>query len=169
VIDGVLEATDPTQLGRENRVTPTAACGAPKAYPGNNADMTGLHLFDVHRFVNTSTASACFNFSLMYEPTCGLQRYMTAYTTYDPANIGDAYVGDVGAALVPPQTMAFTVEPGASVDVVVFAIDIAPAGVGPYRLTCTTTTTGAAGAGGALQTSARPQQKRPTSTRSRSR
>jgi hypothetical protein len=149
VINGSLDVTDPQQTGRESRVAPAAACGAPKAFAGNQADPTNPHLYDAYHFVNPSTSSVCFNFTLNYDGTTGLQRYLTAYTTYDPINIGDRYLGDVGAVLTAPQTMAITVPAGSSIDVVVFAIDIAPGGVGAYTLGCdATSVTGAGGAAG---------------------
>jgi hypothetical protein len=147
-INGVLETTDATQMGRESRISPAGLCGAPKAYPTNGADTGNPHLFDVYRFSNPTGAAACFTFTLTYDGTSGLQRYLTAYTTYDPTNIGNGYLGDVGAVLTSPQTMGITVPAGTSIDVVVFAIDVAPAGVGPYTLTCDTGGGGGADGGG---------------------
>jgi hypothetical protein len=65
------------------------------------------------------------------------QKFMTAYTTYYPVDIANGYLGDVGAVLVSPQTMAITVPAGGSIDVVVFAVDVAPAGVDTFTLSCT--------------------------------
>jgi len=139
-VAGVLETTDPIQTGRQTRIPPGGVCGAPKAFPGNAADPTNPHLFDVYHFVNPGGADACFNFTLTYDGSNGLQRYLAAYTSYDPTNIGATYLGDVGAMLTSPQTMGVTVQAGSSIDVVVFAIDVAPAGVGPYTLSCDTGT-----------------------------
>jgi hypothetical protein len=153
-INGMLETTDPTQVGRESRIPSAGVCGAPKGYPGNGADPTGLHFYDAYHFANTTGAAACFYFTLTYDApdgaTTGL-RYLTAYSTYDPANIANAYLGDVGAVLTSPQTMSITVPAGSSIDVVVFAIDVAPNGVGAYTLTCGTSApdAGAGGSGGA--------------------
>ena len=152
VIDGSIDATDQAQIGRESRINAPAACGLPKPFPGDGADpvMSGNpHLADVYRFVNTTAATSCFDFTLTYDATVP-QRYMTAYTTYDPANIGAAYLGDVGSQLVSPQPMGITVPAGSSIDVVVFAIDVGVGGVGPYTLSCTASTvSGAGGTGGA--------------------
>lgn len=65
-------------------------------------------------------------------------KYMTAYSTFFPTSIGTDYLGDVGNVLVAPQTMAITVPAGGTIDVVVFAVAVAPAGVGAYTLSCTT-------------------------------
>lgn len=142
-INGVLEATDSVQTGRESRIPSAAVCGAPKVYPGNGADPTNPHLYDAYHFVNPSGASVCFNFTLTYDSgsvdgSTGVQRYLTAYSNYDPANIGTNYLGDVGAMLTSPQTMSITVPAGSSIDVVVFALDVAPNGVGSYVLSCGT-------------------------------
>ncbi len=152
-INGVLEATDSVQTGRESRIPNAAACGAPKAYPTNGADPSNPHLYDAYHFVNPSGASVCFNFTLTYnsgsvDGSIGVQRYLTAYSKYDPVNIGNNYLGDVGAVLTSPQTMGITVPPGSSIDVVVFGIDVAPNGVGSYSLSCAADN-GDAGAGDA--------------------
>jgi hypothetical protein len=65
-INGSLDATDPSQTGRHSRIPPVSACGVAKAYPGNGADATGPHLFDVYRFSNPGAAAVCFNFTLSY-------------------------------------------------------------------------------------------------------
>ena len=147
LIDGALETTDPTQMGRENRIGTAATCGVSKQFPGNSTDPTNPHLVDVYRFVNPTGVPDCFSFTLTYDGTSGLQRYLTAYGIYDPSNIGTGYLADVGNLLTSPQTMSVTVPAGSSIDVVVFAIDIAPSGVGPYSLKCETG--GAGGRGGA--------------------
>jgi len=140
-INGVLRTTDAVQTGRESRIAPTAACGVPKGYPGNGADPANPHLYNAYHFVNPSGDTVCFNFTLTYDSgsvdgSTGVQRYLTAYSTYDPANIGNNYLGDVGAVLTSPQTMGITVPPGSAIDVVVFAIDVAPNGTGSDSLSC---------------------------------
>jgi len=152
-VNGVLRATDSVQTGRESRIPNAGACGAPKGYPGNGADPSNPHLYNAYHFTNPSGAAVCFNFTLTYDSgsvdgSAGVQRYLTAYSTYDPVNIGNNYLGDVGAVLTSPQTMGVTVPANSSIDVVVFAIDVAPNGVGSYTLSCSPSS-GDAGAGGA--------------------
>jgi hypothetical protein len=65
-------------------------------------------------------------------------KYLTAYGTFFPTNLSLGYLGDVGDVLTAPQTMGITVPAGGTIDVVVYAIDIAPAGVGSYALSCST-------------------------------
>jgi hypothetical protein len=69
----------------------------------------------------------------------GPLRYMTAYGTFYPDNLaGGGYLGDVGGIMTPPQAMGITVPAGGTIDVVVYAVDPAPGGVGTYRLSCAT-------------------------------
>jgi hypothetical protein len=152
-INGMLRATDSVQTGRESRIVSAGICGAPKGYPGNGADPSNPHFYNAYHFVNPSGDSVCFNFTLTYDSgsvdgSTGILRYLTAYSTYDPLNIGNNYLGDVGAVLTSPQTMGITVPAGSSIDVVVFAIDVAPNGTGSYTLSCTASS-GDAGTGGA--------------------
>ncbi len=151
-INGVLAATDSVQTGRESRIAPAGACGAAKGYPGNGADPSNPHLYNAYHFANPSGDTVCFNFTLTYDNgsdgSTGPQRYLTAYSKYDPANIGNNYLGDVGAVLTSPQTMGITVSPGSSIDVVVFGIDVAPNGTGSYSLSCSSSSVDA-GTGGA--------------------
>lgn len=69
--------------------------------------------------------------------TIAPDRYMTAYRTFYPSNLALEYRGDVGDALASPQTMSITVPASGTIDVVIYAVAVAPAGVGPYTLTCT--------------------------------
>jgi len=63
-------------------------------------------------------------------------RYLTAYSTFYPTDLSQAYLGDVGDTLTAPQTMGITVPANGTIDVVVYAIDAAPGGVGAYTLSC---------------------------------
>jgi len=190
VIEGSLDSTDATQTGRHSRVVPVSACGATKTFPGNAADPTNPHLFDVYRFANPSSAAVCFSLTLT-DGASGLAdggvadagadggadespdasvpegpgddrldagldaaavgtgtdspigaaapaKYMTAYAPFYPTDLTREYRGDVGDVLVAPQTMAITVPAGGTIDVVVYAVDVAPGGVGAYTLTCST-------------------------------
>lgn len=173
VIEGSLDATDGNQTGRHSRIAPIAACGMTKGYPGNAADPSNPHLFDVYRFANSGSAPVCFSLGLTYgelgvvadagldaSPDAAISdasidggqdaagadapvggavppaKYLTAYTTFYPTDLSLGYLGDVGDTLVSPQTAAFTVPAGGTIDVVVYAIDVAPAGTGSYTLTC---------------------------------
>jgi hypothetical protein len=161
--NGSLDATDPSQRGRHSRIVPISACGVTKRYPGNSADPSNPHLFDVYRFANPTAAAVCFSFTLSYgaaadagagnaldvsagdtaggdaaAPAAGPARYLTAYTTFYPTDISMTYLGDVGDKLVSPQTLGITVPANETIDVVVYAVDVLPGGVGPYTLSCAT-------------------------------
>lgn len=66
----------------------------------------------------------------------GPARYLTAYGTFFPTSIELEYRGDVGDVLTSPQAMGITVPAGDTIDVVVYAVDVAPAGAGSYTLSC---------------------------------
>jgi hypothetical protein len=145
-IDDSLVLASPGQTGRLSRVNPASTCGTAKAFPGTSADPTNAHFYRAYRFANAGDASACYTFELIYGADAGDDasmpnnvpgRYMAAYSTFYPANLGTGYLGDVGGQLTPPQSMAVTVSPGGTVDVVVNAVDVAPAGAGDYTLSCT--------------------------------
>ena len=174
-INGSLDLSDGSQTGRHSRVVPVSACGTPKGFPGNAADPTNPHLFDVYRFENPSTAPVCFAFTLTDSGAVSLgadagadaaapdggaespldaggtdasvapplsgpapAKYLTAYGTFYPTDLTLEYLGDVGDTLTAPQTMGITVPAGETIDVVVYAVDNAPAGVGSYTLSCAT-------------------------------
>jgi hypothetical protein len=166
-ISAALEASDRTQAGRHSRIAPVAACGTAKGNPGTAADPANPHFYDVYRFANPTNAAVCFNFVLSYggalagvdagsdasatgvpdaaadagapPVAAGPARYMTAYATFYPTDLTfGPYLGDVGDQLFPPQSLGVTVPAGGTIDVVVYAIDNAPAGAGAYTLSCTT-------------------------------
>jgi hypothetical protein len=145
-IDDSIDAAGPAQTGRLSRLAPSLTCGTTKAFPGTSADTVNPHFYRAYRFANAGDASACYTFELNYAadagddasmPTNVPARYLAAYSTFYPASLGTEYLGDVGAQLTPPQSMAVAVPPRGTVDVVVQAIDVAPAGAGDFTLTCT--------------------------------
>ena len=132
-VNGSLDPTDGTQIGRLSRFSPGSTCGFVKPYGDSLADIGNPHLYDVHHFVNSSRASVCFNFTLTYP---GDQLYAAAYSSFDPADIGSGYLGDVGGTLTSPQTMGINVAAGVSIYVVVSAVAIGTAAAGSYTLSC---------------------------------
>jgi hypothetical protein len=76
------------------------------------------------------------------EPECsedqvdGGLRVLSIYSTFYPDDLADGFLGYSGGVLTPPQSASITVAAGGTVDVVVMAVDIAPAGTGPFILTC---------------------------------
>lgn len=63
-------------------------------------------------------------------------RIMSAYSTFYPDNLATGYLGFTGSALTSPLMMSITVPAGETIDVVVQAVDEAPAGTGPFTLSC---------------------------------
>jgi hypothetical protein len=63
-------------------------------------------------------------------------KHLAAFSTFYPTDLNISYLGDVGDKLTSPQAMGITVPAGGTIDVVVYAIDVAPAGVGSYTLAC---------------------------------
>jgi len=66
------------------------------------------------------------------------ERPARAGTPGERPDLSVGYLGDVGDVLTSPQTMGVTVPAGGTIDVVVYAIDVGPAGVGSYALSCST-------------------------------
>jgi hypothetical protein len=128
-----LDPTDPTQIGRHSRYDPASTCGSTKTFPGNGADTTYAHLYDIYHFVNPSSMPVCFYFILTY---FGDPLYAAAYSSFDPTNIATGYLGDVGGVLTSPQSMGITVGAGATVDMVVYAIAMGTTAAGSYTLSC---------------------------------
>jgi hypothetical protein len=134
-ITGSLDGSDPMQTGRHSRIGPTSTCGMTKQFPGNGTDPVNPHLYDRYRFQNPGASSACFNFTLTYP---GAQLYAVAYKPFNPSDITAGYLGDVGATLESPQRMGISVEAGASIEVVVYAVAIGSTPAGSYTLSCST-------------------------------
>jgi hypothetical protein len=159
-INGAFTVSSPTQTGRLSRDLSPSACGSTKQYPSTAPDPTGMHFFQVYRFANPTAASLCYTFTLNYDgsssadggdastddasitPPVVVFKYMAAWSTFYPSDLSaGVYLGDVGgppnASVSPPQTMAITVPPGSTLDVVVSAVDTAPDGVDTFTLSCT--------------------------------
>ena len=135
-INGSLDESDATQIGRHSRYAPASTCGTIKSFPGNGADTTYLHLYDAYHFINPTGTASCFNFTLTYSGTQPL--YAAVYSAFDPTNIVTGYLGDVGGALFSPQTMGIIVGAGATIDVVVYATAMGTSAAGSYTLSCST-------------------------------
>jgi hypothetical protein len=133
-ISGSLDRADLTQVGRLSRVDSASVCGVLKSRPGNGADRTYSHLYDVYHFINVANAPVCFTFTLTYSATQEL--HAAAYSVFDPTDITTGYLGDVGDTLTPPQAMGITVGPAETIDVVVYAVAIGTAPAGAYTLGC---------------------------------
>jgi len=100
------------QLGRIFRDGVASTC-AGKAYPGIfNAATT--YNFEAYSYGNTSTTPVCV--TVNFDPDagvtpCGTNAHASAYAgSYDPANQGANFLGDVGSSVAQP--FAFTIPAG---------------------------------------------------------
>jgi hypothetical protein len=134
-LSGSLDWSDSTQIGRLSRANSASACGTVKDFPGNGADRTYSHLYDVYHFINVASTPVCFTFTLTYS---GYYQELSgaAYSAFDPTDITTGYLGDVGDTLTPPQTMGITVGPAETIDVVVYAVAMGTDPAGAYTLSC---------------------------------
>lgn len=156
-IDDAISSSDGQEIGRLSRFGAGAACGMVPQFPGTASDPTNPHLYRAYRFANATTARSCFTFTLngatasdgdastdseasvapdASTPPTPLS-YMSAYSTFYPDDIASGFLGYTGGVINPPQTMSIAVPAGATIDVVVLAVDVAPAGAGPFTLSCT--------------------------------
>lgn len=118
-VNGTINGAGTLQSGRIFRDGTPSSCPS-KAYPGifNLGTMYG---FTVHTFTIPGGASTCL--TVNFDPNsggtpCGTNGHMSAYVgSYDPANQGTNYVGDVGSSVTQP--FAFTVPAGATFRLVV--------------------------------------------------
>jgi hypothetical protein len=130
---GSLNSGDSVQIGRLSRIPSPSTCGSTKAQPGNEADPTNLHLYDVYHFVNPSSSPVCFNFTLNFQ---GVQLFAAAYSSFDRTNITVNFLGDTGDVLTPPLGMGISVSAKSAVDVVVSAVATSASPAASYTLSC---------------------------------
>jgi hypothetical protein len=116
-----------TQSGRIFRDAIPSACPS-KVYPGIfNAGTT--YNYESFTYSNTSAAAACV--TVNFDPNtgttpCGTNAHASAYLgTYDPANQGTNYVGDVGSSVTQP----FSFEVPANSDMVLVVTNTASAAI----------------------------------------
>lgn len=133
-LSGSLDGFDSTQTGRLSRKDSASVCGTAKEFPGNGADKTYPHLYDVYHFINVASTPVCFTFTLTYSSHQELS--IVAYSAFDPTDITARYLGDAGDTLAAPQTIGITVGAGETIDVVVSAVAIGTTPAGSYTLSC---------------------------------
>lgn len=109
-ITGTLSATSGTQLGRIFRDAVASQCTPPKAYPGIfNPTLT--YYYNVHGpYANPGPNPSCVTVN-WDQGSCTTNAHPSAYqNSYDPANQGNNYLGDVGSSQTQP--FAFTLPAG---------------------------------------------------------
>lgn len=101
VINGTFEVTSPTQMGRIFRDGIPSTC-SPEAYPGIFNAGTQYNYNVYGPYANPGSNSSCVTISFDVG-TCGTNAHASAYmNSYDPANQGDNYLGDVGSSVTQP-------------------------------------------------------------------
>jgi hypothetical protein len=118
-ITGSIAGGDLTQTSRIVRDTIPSTC-AGKTYPGENASTAGVSIrYDQYTFTNTTAAPACIKVTL----AANFAAHSVAYlTSYDPANKGTNYLGDLGINYAGNNSQAsysFSVPAGATYVVIV--------------------------------------------------
>ncbi|MFL6231446.1 MAG: M36 family metallopeptidase [Pyrinomonadaceae bacterium] len=116
-ITGSIAAGDTTQTNRVARDGNPSGCGGSKAFPGETAVATIR--YDQYTFTNTSGSPACIKVSIAANFSVHSEAYLNSY---DPANKGTNFLGDLGIAYAGNNTTAsysFTVPAGATYVIVV--------------------------------------------------
>ena len=109
VVTGTFNVGGPTQLGRIFRDGTPSTC-TPEAYPGIFNAGTSYN-YNVHGpYANPGPNDSCVTVSFGVG-SCGTNAHASAYqNSYDPANQGNNYLGDVGSSITQP--FAFTLPAG---------------------------------------------------------
>jgi hypothetical protein len=106
VAGGFTAGSSPTQVGRLNRDGVQSTCGG-KAYPGIFDPGTTYH-YEQFELFNNSSNPVCV--TIEFNPDtpaagneCGVNAHISAYVgSYDPANQGVNFIGDVGSSTTQP-------------------------------------------------------------------
>jgi hypothetical protein len=121
---GSISATDPTITdpgGRMFRNGTVSTCAAPKAFPGRAGGVDTYH-YHAHTIRNASASPACV--TVTFDPqTCnpgaGFVNVAAYLNSFNPANIAQNYLADMGASPLAAATFSFTVPAGGKVLLVV--------------------------------------------------
>jgi hypothetical protein len=134
-INGSLTLNDPTQAGRLNTLLSASSCDDPRGCPGA-LDPLPRH-YDAYTFVNTSSSGACFTVNVTAACLDEILIHSSTYLdSFDPQNLCQNYLADVGPGILTNSQYSFTVPAGARFVVVVN--ELAPNLLCPnYTLTVT--------------------------------
>lgn len=129
-INGSIVAGDPTQTDRVFRDGAPSNCNG-KTFPGNFGT-TSVFRFDQHTFVNNSGAPACIEISLNATTNMHSVAYLN---TFNPANISQNYLGDLGVVNTINTTQSYSVSVPDGATLVVVVHEATANGGGNYTLT----------------------------------
>ncbi|HKP51658.1 MAG TPA: S-layer homology domain-containing protein [Chloroflexia bacterium] len=117
-INGSLTLDDPTQAGRLNTLLKASTCSNPRGCPG--AVETVPRHYDAYAFVNTSNSTACFTVEVTASCLDDILIHSAAYLDdFDPQNLCQNYLADVGPGVLTSSQYSFTVPAGARFVIVV--------------------------------------------------
>jgi N-acetylneuraminic acid mutarotase len=136
VLNGAIDASDPTQTDRLFRDGVPSTCDAPKICPGAFGD--GLqHHYDSYEFTNTSGSTQCVTVDI--DTACQDTNFIfaTVYLgSFNPLDICENYLADEGSSPLPTAPFSFNVDDGQTVVIVVAEVT-ADAGCPGYTMTVT--------------------------------
>jgi N-acetylneuraminic acid mutarotase len=136
VINGSIDAGDPTQTDRLFRDLIPSTCAAPKVCPGPFGDGQQHH-YDSYAFANTSGSTQCINVDINTACTLTNSIFATAYLdSFDPTNLCTNYLADEGGSPNPTQPFSFNLDDGQTLVIVVTEIT-ADAGCSAYTVSIT--------------------------------
>jgi hypothetical protein len=134
VVDGVIDASDPTQTDRLFRTGTPGTCDALKTCPGPFGDGQQHH-YDSYSFSNTFGATQCVNVDINTACTGTHLIFATAYLgSFDPTDICTHYLADEGDSPNPTQPFSFDLPAGQTVVLVVAEVTV-DAGCSGYTMT----------------------------------
>ncbi len=130
------DSTTTGALPQTGRLTPNgvaSSCASVKPFPGV-AD-ANLRNAKVYNFVNNNNATACITVTLNAGTCAGATAiFSAAYAGYNPGNISQNYLGDIGASPNPTRSYAFNVAANSEFQVVVYNFNVNQT-CGGYTLT----------------------------------
>jgi hypothetical protein len=117
-ITGSLTLNDPTQAGRLNTLLDASTCETPRNCPG--VIETIPRHYDAYTFVNTSDSTACFTVDVVAACLDEILIHSSSYLgSFDPQNLCQNYLADVGPGILIDSQYSFTVPAGTNFVVVV--------------------------------------------------
>lgn len=110
------------QMGRLTQNGIASSCASAKPFPGI-AD-TNIRNAKIYSFVNNTNATACITVTLNAGSCVGATAlFSAAYTSYNPTDISQNYLGDIGASPNPTRSYSFNVAANSDFQVVVYNVN----------------------------------------------
>jgi hypothetical protein len=137
---GSLSGADPTITdpnGRIFRAEPPSTCATPHAFPGYAGGAATYH-YHTHTIRNASASAACVTVNVDPRTTCNGSASFISVSAYlnsfNPANIQQNYLADIGGSPQTPKTFSFALPAGAKAVIVVSEVT-ANSGCAGYEVT----------------------------------